>query len=29
MNSDAWLGAFMVAVSLAPLIATYLMGTDR
>jgi hypothetical protein len=29
MNSEAWLGAFMVAMSLAPLFATYVMGTDR
>jgi len=29
MNSDAWLGLFMVAMSLAPLFATYVMATDR
>jgi len=29
MNSEAWLGAFMVAMSLAPLFVTYVMSGDR
>ncbi len=29
MNSDAWLGAFMVAMSLVPLFLTYVMSAER
>lgn len=29
MDTDAWLAVFMVAMSLAPLFASYVMAADR